>query len=157
MRPSSESLNRSQKLPVASHHAQRYADFNQQAIELLLKKPELLNLGNDVDLKVTQVRSTLMPKLVAQTPEGEVAIDIRAPDVNAARTTAAAAAALAPKITVLKLRFSKDVLVLHLKATRYADETISLLKNWANRPDALLWTVSFALLSPEGELQHKSS
>lgn len=131
---------------VASHHAQRYADFSQQAIDLLLKKPELLNLGNNVVLKVTQVRSTLMPKLVAQTPEGEVAVDIRAPDVNAARTSAAAAAALASRIAVLRLRFPKVVVLLPVKAAEYADETLKLLREWAREPDELLPLVSFVYL-----------
>lgn len=134
---------------VASHHAQRYADFSQQAIELLLKRPQLLNLGPDVVLKVTQVRSTLMPKLVAQTPEGEVAIDIRAPDVNAARTAAAAAAALASRIAVLRLRFSKVVVVLPLKSADYAEQTLKLLKEWAREPAELLPYVSFVLIEPE--------
>lgn len=134
---------------VASHHAQRYADFSQQAIELFLKRPELLNLGPDVVLKVTQVRSTLMPKLVAQTPEGEVAIDIRAPDVNAARTAAAAAAALASRIAVLRLRFSKVVVVLPLKSADYAEQTLKLLQEWAREPAELLTQVSFVLMKSE--------
>lgn len=140
-------LRESSPLPVASHHAQRYADFNKQAIELFLKKPELLNLGPDVVLKVTQVRSTLMPKLVAQTPDGEVAIDIRAPDVNAARTTAAAAATLASRIAVLKLRFYKVVVVLPVKAAGYADETLKLLQDWAREPEKMMSGVLFAILS----------
>lgn len=143
-------LRESSPVQVASHHAQRYADFSQQAIELFLKKPELLNFGPDVVLKVTQVRSTLMPKLVAQTPEGEVAIDIRAPDVNAARTAAAAAAALASRIAVLRLRFSKVVVVLPERSAGYADETLKLLQDWANEPAKLLANVRFALLSQDG-------
>lgn len=140
-------LRESSTGPVASHHAQRYADFSQQAIELFLKKPELLNLGPDIVLKVTQVRSTLMPKLVAQTQDGEVAIDIRAPDVNAARTTAAAAAALASRIAVLRLRFSKVVMVLPEKSAGYADETSKLLRKWTRKPEELMPHVLFVLLN----------
>lgn len=148
-------LRESTTSPVVSHHAQRYADFSQQAIELFLKKPELLNLGPNVMLKVTQTRSTLMPKLVAQTPEGEVAIDIRAPDVNAARTAAAAAAALASRIAVLRLRFYKVVVVLPLKSARYADETLKLLREWTREPDEILPSVYIGLLSSQESLEIK--
>lgn len=78
---------------------------------------------------------------------GSVAIDIRAPDVNAARTSAAAAAALASRIAVLRLRFSKVVMVLPLKSGGYADETFKQLQEWASEPDGLMSSVSFLLLS----------
>lgn len=142
--------------PSMVHHAKRYADFSQQAIELLLKKPELLDLGGNVHFKVSEVRSTLMPKIVAHTSEGEVAVDIRTLDINAARTAIAAAAVLATRIAVLKLRYSKVVMVLPTASGEYATETLQLLKEWAKNPVELLGTVSFALVSPEGEVQHKS-
>lgn len=71
---------------------------------------------------------------------------IRAPDVNAARTSAAAAAALASRIAVLRLRFPKVVVLLPVKAAEYADETLKLLREWAREPDELLPLVSFVYL-----------
>ena len=144
-----EELARHQKASLSSSN-QRYADFTRHALELLQRKPQLLGLGPIESMEVSEVRSTLMPKLVAYCKgSGPVAVDIRAPDVTSARSLSAAAATYAARIAVLKLRFDRVVVVMPAKARMYADDTLSLLNDWAKKPTALLESVSFLLVDAD--------
>jgi len=143
-----EELARHQKAPPRSSN-QRYANFAHHALELLQRKPHLLGLGPIASMEVSEVRSTLMPKLVAHCNKGLVAVDIRAPDVTSARSLSAAAATYAARIAVLKLRFDRVVVVMPAKARMYADETLSLLNDWAKKPTTLPESVSFLLVDAE--------
>jgi len=100
-------------------------------------------------LRPTGVRHTLMPKLVAATLDGEVAIDVRAPDVTASRTLATGAALIATRVAVLRLRFHKVVVALPEKAEPYALEALKLLKTWAVEPDAILANLDFLLIGDD--------
>jgi hypothetical protein len=131
------------------NRSQRYADFSEQAVNLLIKHPELLDLGAFKSLEVTQVRSTLMPKLVAHTSDGEVAIDVRAPDVTASRTVAAAAAMFAARLAVLRLRFKRVILVIPANAVPYALETIKLLRSWAEDHQTFVDSFNFLLIEED--------
>ena len=131
------------------HRAQRYADFSQHTIGLLMRDPGLLALEGLRSLRPTGVRHTLMPKLVAATLDGEVAIDVRAPDVTASRTLATGAALIATRVAVLRLRFHKVVVALPEKAEPYALEALKLLKTWAVEPDAILANLDFLLIGDD--------
>lgn len=136
--------------PAAQDKSTRYADFSQRVIQLLLHQPETLNLG-PIKLKLTQTRSTLAPKLVALTPEGEVAVDVRALDVTAARTLATGASLLASRIAVLRLRYDRVIVVMPEKSAAYVGKTVDVLSDWAREPEALLSSVKFVLFDDANE------
>lgn len=131
------------------HRTQRDADFSQHAIGMLTKDPGLLNLVGLTALRQTGVRNTLMPKLVAQTDDGKVAIDVRAPDVTASRTLATGAALIAARVAVLRLRFERVIVALPEKAEPYAVETLKLLKAWAVEPAPVLASLDFLLIGDD--------
>lgn len=151
-----EELARHQKASPRSNN-QRYADFAHHALELLQRKPHLLGLGPIASMEVSEVRSTLMPKLVAHCKKGLAAIDVRAPDVTAARSLSAAAASYASRIAVLRLRFDHVVIVMPEKAQLYAEETLRLLHGWAKAPSQVLSSVSFLMvIGDTGQLLDKA-
>jgi hypothetical protein len=131
------------------HRTQRYADFSQHAIGMLTQDPGLLNLAGLKALHQTGVRHTLMPKLVAETGDGEVAVDVRAPDVTAARTLATGAALIAARVAVLRLRFERVIVAMPEKAEPYALETLKLLKTWAAEPAPILANLDFLLIGDD--------
>lgn len=151
-----EELARHQKAPSRSSN-QRYADFTRHALELLQRKPQLLGLGAIDSMEASEVRSALMPKLVAHCKMGLAAIDIRAPDVTAARSFSAAAASYASRVAVLRLRFDQVVIVMPAKAQLYAEETLKLLHGWAKAPAQVLSNVNFLMvIGDTGQLLDKA-
>ncbi|WP_156055420.1 hypothetical protein [Thiomonas sp. OC7] len=151
-----EELARHQKASSRSSN-QRYADFTRSAFELLHRNPHLLGLGPIKSLEISDVRSTLMPKLVAHCKKGPAAIDVRAPDVTAARSLSAAAASYASRIAVLRLRFDQVVIVMPGKAQLYAEETLKLLHGWAKAPAQVLSNVNFLMvIGDTGQLLDKA-
>lgn len=131
---------------VARNKSQRYAEFSKHAIQLLQTQPGLLRLSTFRTIEESDIRSTLMPKLVAQIREGAVAVDVRSPDISAARSTASAAALFVSRIAVLLLRFDRVVIVLPKSAETYAIEARKLLIEWAREGQKISKQVSFLLL-----------
>lgn len=135
----------------AAHHTQRFADFTRQAIDAAKQHPDILGIGEKLELLEAKVRDTLSPKLYGVTKTGmSVAVDIKAPDPTATRTTSATAASLASRIAILLMKYDLVVILLPYKSREFAGETRRLIQGWAKLPEQTLGKICFAALDLDG-------
>jgi len=113
------------------------------------EKPHILGLPDVVNIEISEARSPLSPRLIAHCQSQDVAIDIRAPDVNAARSVVAAAANYSSRIAVLLLKYETVIMVMPEKARQYADATLELLEDWVRDSIVLDKRVKLALASEQ--------
>ena len=134
--------------PAQSSH-QKAATFSRKTIELIQRNPDTLGLKDLISVDASAARSPLSPRLVAHCHSRDVAVDIKAPDVNAARSVAAAAANYSTRIAVLLLRYESVIVVMPEKARQYAVATVKLLQEWVREPLVIQENVRIALASED--------
>lgn len=109
----------------------RSASFQRAVLERLAVDASILRLPDLDRVSFNEGREPMMPKAVAHTRRRNIAIEIKSPADDGARSLSNVAASLVARIALLRMRFDDAILVMPVGSEAIAAKVSELLKGWS--------------------------